>query len=133
MKDARPAGTGIDINMSDIETSTQPAAWADATRNAKPKDMTLFELVLFSAKHDCHARIWDWLHVTPPKALLQRSVGRTMEYLAKDDALIERDGGFAALGKVEVERACVERGIAVVGRKEEDMRKALGAWRGGKM
>ena len=93
--------------------------------NMKAEDMSHFELMLCSATHDCHSSIWDWFHITPPKFLLQRNVRQKLEYLAKDDALIERDGGFAALNKEEVERACVERGFDVIGKKEEDLRKAL--------
>ncbi|KAL6709468.1 hypothetical protein ACN47E_001403 [Coniothyrium glycines] len=131
MQDKRPVGSGLNIDMTAFEKNAKvkPPS-GQISKNMKAENMTLFELMLFSATHDCHLRVWDWLHLTPPKALLQRTVGEKLEYLRKDDALIERDGGWAALGKEEVERACVERGINVVGKKEEELRKALAVYRG---
>lgn len=134
-KDPHPAGHNID-NASSLpksgssSPSLKAVPWADVARTGNAKDMTLFELVMYSAQFNCHSRIWDFLRVTPPKWLLQRNVAKTIDYVAKDDALIERDGGWAALGKTEVERACVDRGISVVGKREDELRKALATmWR----
>jgi hypothetical protein len=97
-----------------------------------PKTSTHFELFVLSAQYDLHARPWDWIGVTPPKWLLQRNLAKKVEYLKKDDEMILRDGGWAALEKREVERACVERGIYILGKKEGEMRKALAEWYGSK-
>ena len=98
------------------------------------EEMQDAELARVSAQFDCHGRMWDWslrfVGLAPPTWLLRRSVGRTLTYLNTDDALIRRDGGWAALNAEEVQRACVERGMAVVGKSESEMRRALAAWRG---
>jgi hypothetical protein len=49
-------------------------------------------------------------------------------YLTQDDKLIRRDGGAQALDKQELQRACVERGIDVLGKSEAEQRKSLGQW-----
>ena len=91
-------------------------------------DLSLFHLLLLSARLDCHPRILDKLYATPPKWLLQRNVSNTLAYLTQDDELIRRDGGSQALDKQELLRACVERGIDVLGKSEAEQRKLLGQW-----
>jgi hypothetical protein len=88
-------------------------------------EMTLFELSLTAAQLDCYPTLFDWLPLTPPKFLLQRNVRKKLEYLKTDDKLIERDGGWAGLGKEELQRACVDRGLPVLGKREDELRKAL--------
>ncbi|KAF1946688.1 hypothetical protein EJ02DRAFT_450416 [Clathrospora elynae] len=130
-KDRRPVGA-MNMDMPSFQNDAKPVPWSEM-KNMQWKDMTLFELMLFAAQHDCYPRVFDWLHATPPKWLLQRNVRKTLAYLKRDDELVERDGGWSALGKEEVERACVERGIAVVGKREDELRKALAVQvRGGK-
>ena len=45
-----------------------------------------------------------------------------------DDFAIERDGGVKMLVKEEVRLACEERGIDVLGEKEENLRADLQRW-----
>ncbi|KAF1362318.1 hypothetical protein EJ07DRAFT_107444 [Lizonia empirigonia] len=92
------------------------------------QDLSLFHLLLLSARLNCHARLFDTLYLTPPKWLLQRSVSRTLAYLTQDDELIRRDGGSQALDKQELQRACVDRGIDVLGKSEAEQRKSLARW-----
>lgn len=91
-------------------------------------DLSLFHLLLLSARLDCHPRLLDRFYATPPKWLLQRNVGKTLQYLTQDDELIRRDGGVQALDKQETLRACVDRGIDVLGKSEAEMRKSLSSW-----
>lgn len=91
-------------------------------------DLSLFHLLLLSARLDCHPRVLDKLYVTPPKWLLQRNVSTTLAYLTKDDELIRRDGGSMKLDKTELQRACVERGIDILGKSEQEQRKSLAQW-----
>jgi hypothetical protein len=93
--------------------------------------LDLFSLLTVSSKLDAHSKIWDWLFLTPPKGVLKWGVKRKLGYLTRDDQLIARDGGWQGLGKHEVERACVERGIDVLVRSESDLRRELAKWYGG--
>lgn len=130
-KDKPAVERGTNLPSTAPQSPEDVGPWGRAIKSMKAQDMTLFELMLFSAQHDCHSKIWDLLNMTPPKSLLQRRVRQKMEYLAKDDELIERDGGFAGLEKEEIERACVERGIYVLGKQENELRRALAtSWRG---
>ncbi|KAK7193193.1 uncharacterized protein CC84DRAFT_1166488 [Paraphaeosphaeria sporulosa] len=88
----------------------------------------LFTLLSLDARFGVQPRVWDWLFLTPPKALLRWGLKRRIGYLQKDDEAIRRDGGFQALEVREVQRACVERGIRVLGRKEGELRKELAGW-----
>lgn len=118
-RDRRTAGSG---GTQDVEAS------AEAIKRTNPLDLTLFELCLASARYNCHSKIWDWAFMTPPKFWLKRNVRKKYEYLGTDDKLIERDGGCQALEWREVERACIERGFDVVGKKEDELRRALEGW-----
>lgn len=89
------------------------------------RDMSLFELCLTAAQLDCYPALFDWVPLTPPKWLLQRNVRKKMEYLETDRKLIERDGGLTGLNPEEVKRACVDRGLPVLGKREDELRKAL--------
>lgn len=107
-------------------------AKAEAIRNTNALQLTHFELLLESARLNCHSRIWDWAMLTPPKFWLMRNVRKKYEYMRTDDRLIERDGGFQAMDKREAERAAIERGFDVVGKREEEVRRSLAMWwRGG--
>ncbi|XPS91527.1 hypothetical protein M3J09_000943 [Ascochyta lentis] len=92
------------------------------------QELSLFHLLLLSARLDCHPRILDILYLTPPKWMLQRNVSKKLAYLTRDDELIRRDGGSQALDKRELLRACVERGIPVLGKSEGEQRKSLAQW-----
>ncbi|KAL6171879.1 hypothetical protein ACJQWK_02877 [Exserohilum turcicum] len=108
------------------ESSSTPAVKGQVVSNRKAwQDMTLFELCITAAKLDCYPALFDWVPLTPPKWLVQRNVRKKMEYLETDRALIERDGGLAALGIEEIKRACVDRGLPVLGKREGELRKAL--------
>ncbi|KAF2685586.1 hypothetical protein K458DRAFT_416821 [Lentithecium fluviatile CBS 122367] len=108
-------------------TSTGVVA-PQAVHLSEVKNMDLYTLLSLSTTLNCHSWAWDKMFMTPPKAVLKWGVRRKMEYLKRDDALIERDGGWAALEKREMERACMERGLRVLGRKEEELRKELAGW-----
>ncbi|KAF1973555.1 hypothetical protein BU23DRAFT_589516 [Bimuria novae-zelandiae CBS 107.79] len=88
----------------------------------------LYTLVSLDVRFGIQPRIWDWLFMTPPKALLRSGLRNRIEYLRKDDWAIRRDGGFQALNEKEAERACLERGIRVLGRKEGELRRELAGW-----
>lgn len=113
-------------------TDAKIEASATAIQSVNPLNLTQYELILASARYGCHSRIFDLLRVTPPKFWLQRGVRKQYEYLKKDDNMIERDGGFQALEKKEVRRACIERGFDVLDKKDDELRKALASWFAGK-
>jgi hypothetical protein len=74
---------------------------------------------------------WDWLGGRLPGLptfLLRRKVARRVDYLDMDDSLIGVGGGVEKMQDDECRMACVERGIDVLGRKDEDLRRDLEAW-----
>lgn len=102
-----------------------------AVNSVGPEDvdrLDLFSLLALSTKLDAHSKFWDFVFLTPPKSILRWDVGRKLAYLRKDDGLIQRDGGWQGLGKEEGKRACIERGINVLGRSDQNMRNDLAAW-----
>jgi hypothetical protein len=119
-RDPPKAGTSSHYEGLGVNAATVAAT--------EPLKATLLDLVLFSARFNCHSRVWDWVSLTPPKFWLQRNVRKRVEYLRRDDELIRRDGGHVALEKREVERACIERGMDVLGKKEEELRRGLAGW-----
>jgi hypothetical protein len=91
-------------------------------------DLSVWDAHVLAARFDAYSAVWDWVSATPPKQMLIRNLRKTIEYLKKDDELIVRDGGCQGLEKREVERACRERGIDVLGKKEEELRRGLLRW-----
>lgn len=108
---------------------TTPGAIRPQTVDLEALDKAdLYTLLNLDVRFGVQPRVWDWLFLTPPKALLRWGLKGRIGYLQKDDEAIRRDGGFQALEAREVERACVERGIRVLGRKEVELRKELAEW-----
>jgi hypothetical protein len=105
---------------------------AEALRDIEVGGLRYLDAYVLACRFDAYAREWDWVGITPPKRLLQRNLKKKFEYLKKDDELIQRDGGWAALEKREVESACRERGLDVLGKKEEELRRSLATWYGSK-
>lgn len=75
-----------------------------------------------------HSSLWETLWEAPPMWLARRRVERWAAYLDADDATLRRDGGVKLLEAPEVVIACEQRGVDVLGRTEDGMRKALRGW-----
>ncbi|OCL04869.1 hypothetical protein AOQ84DRAFT_356217 [Glonium stellatum] len=112
-------------------TPTQSAARKvsdSATCDIKHLDaLTLQKL---SAQLSAHSAIWDLLNLNPPTSLLRWKVGRRLQYLDIDDAMIRRDGGVKALNVEEIRLACIERGFDTLGKTEIELRRSLAEWFG---
>lgn len=74
-----------------------------------------------------HRRLWDRIGLKP-YGLMRRGVAKRLHYLAIDDTLLIRQGGVERLTEQEVEIACEERGIDVVGKPTHVLKRELGAW-----
>jgi hypothetical protein len=83
------------------------------------------ELLQVSGVLGLHGRWWR-----PPTAILQRRLRRHVDYLETDDRLIisRNEAGPSEWPLVEVEWALVDRGICVLGKSEEELRRALDRW-----
>ncbi|KAM0717003.1 hypothetical protein Q7P37_006855 [Cladosporium fusiforme] len=92
-------------------------------KNLGPKQLEHLSCVL-----NQHSSVWDRLQLPPPAWLLRKSVCARVHYLALDDFLLVRAGGPAGLKREELAIACEERGIDVLGKPDERLRKELEAW-----
>ncbi|EMD00316.1 hypothetical protein BAUCODRAFT_57834, partial [Baudoinia panamericana UAMH 10762] len=86
------------------------------------------QLLHLSSTFDLHFRLWDWLQLPPSRFLMQRSLSKRLQYIAVDDRLLAQAGGAAKLTGPELERACEERGLDVLGRKDAVLRDNLTWW-----
>lgn len=89
------------------------------------------QLIHISWSLGLSSSMWDWLggqYPGLPTSLLRRRVERRTHYLEIDDELIRKDGGVGEMSEEEVQMACVQRGIDVVGRPDNDMRDDLESW-----
>ncbi|KAL2268377.1 hypothetical protein VTJ83DRAFT_3223 [Remersonia thermophila] len=96
------------------------AAAAAATTNAA--DVGASAAPLLAKALGLPARPWT------PAFLLRRRVDARLAFLARDDALLADAGGPAALEPAEARLACADRGIDVLGRGDDELRRALGRW-----
>lgn len=89
------------------------------------------ELLHISWSLGLSSKMWDWLGGQLPGLptwILRRKVRRRIEYLEMDDGLIEAGTGLKDMESEECKMACVERGINVLGRSDDQIRADLGAW-----
>lgn len=71
--------------------------------------------------------MWDKLGFVPP-GMWQIKGNLRMAFLEGDDKNLVEDGGVMGLEADELRIACTERGIDVLGRSDNDLRKWLGDW-----
>lgn len=91
----------------------------------KFRDDQLYHL---SSSLNLHNRMWDRVQLPPPSFLLRRGVSKRLAYLTSDDKLLLRDGGIQRLDPDELKIACEERGIDVLGKREETLSNELSWW-----
>jgi hypothetical protein len=91
------------------------------------------QLMHISRSCGLHAALWDRTKgALPPKAMLIFRVRKWLEYLEKDDALIQRDGSVRELKGEELKLAAEQRGLDVLGKKDDDLRSILARWMKGR-
>ncbi|SMQ55440.1 unnamed protein product [Zymoseptoria tritici ST99CH_3D7] len=88
------------------------------------------QLYHLSSVLNLHNRFWDRIQLPPPSFLLRRALSRNLTYLASDDFLLLKSGDKALneLLPEEVAIACEQRGIDVLGKRDETLRKELWQW-----
>ncbi|KAF2763952.1 hypothetical protein EJ03DRAFT_302846 [Teratosphaeria nubilosa] len=100
---------------------------------AKLRDDQLHHL---SSALTLHSRTWDRIQLPPPAFLLRRNLTRHLQGLAVDDNLFLKTAAklppnttvTSKLSPVELENACADRGLEVLGKKETELRTSLSAW-----
>jgi hypothetical protein len=95
---------------------------------AKLRADQLFHL---SCTLSLHSRMWDRVQTAPPSRVLRKRIAKRLTYLAADDWLLSRHGnGDAAevLDAAELQIACEQRGLDVLGKQEEVLRSTLHEW-----
>jgi hypothetical protein len=91
------------------------------------------QLTHISRSCGLHAALWDRTRgALPPKSMLTFRVRKWLEYLEKDDALIQRDGSVRELKGEELRLAAEQRGLNVLGKKDDDLRNTLARWMKGR-
>lgn len=93
----------------------------------KLRDDQLYHL---SSSLNLHNRMWDRVQLPPPSFLLRRAISKRLAYLTSDDKLLLSAGDVLKLDEEELKIACEERGIDVLGKREETLSKELSWWLG---
>lgn len=75
-----------------------------------------------------HSNIWDRIQLYPPSFVIKHRVGQRMQYLALDDKLLLKSGGASRLSFEELQIACEERGLDILGKKEAALRGSMAFW-----
>lgn len=75
-----------------------------------------------------HSRIWDRLQLPPPTFLIRHALTRRLQRLTFDDKLLSASTNASKLSLAELERACEERGLDILGRREALLRDHLSWW-----
>lgn len=105
-----------------------PVAFSAEYRKRMVKNFRDDQLYHISSSLGLHNRLWDRVQLPPPAFLLRRGINKRMTYLCQDDFLILENGGPSRLTQDELHTACEERGIDVLGKKDETLRNDLTWW-----
>jgi hypothetical protein len=92
------------------------------------KPLRADQLHHLSSTLSLHSRMWDRVQLYPLRFLVQRRLAQHLRYLALDDNLLLRDSRESSLSLPELERACEERGMDILGRPEAVLRGNLSWW-----
>ncbi|KAK3720657.1 hypothetical protein LTR37_003707 [Vermiconidia calcicola] len=109
-------------------TSSWPVAFNPDHRSAMLKNLRDDQLHHLSSSLGLHSRLWDRIQLPPPSSLLRRAINKRLQYISQDDLLLLRDGSAHHLSPDELHIACEERGLDVMGKKEEVIRENLSWW-----
>ena len=74
-----------------------------------------------------YSSLWDRIDL-PPLWLIRRRAKKRMDSVELDDFAIRRDGGVENMEAVEVELAAEMRGLDILGREEQSLRRSLSHW-----
>jgi hypothetical protein len=92
-------------------------------------DLEKGQLMHISRSLGLHGAFWDRTKgALPQEAILRFKVGKWLQYLEKDDALVQRDGSMKELRGEELKLAAEQRGIDVMKRKEDELKSMLERW-----
>ncbi|KAK5716774.1 hypothetical protein LTR15_009666 [Elasticomyces elasticus] len=110
-------------------TGTQGKAWPMASADyiqTLLKQMRDDQLHHLSTTLGLHSRLWDRVQLYPIG--MRRKLTKHLQYLSLDDRLLSEPPSSSKLSVVELEEACTERGLDVLGRPEDTLRENLSWW-----
>ncbi|KAK3637013.1 hypothetical protein LTR56_013909 [Elasticomyces elasticus] len=110
-------------------TGTQGKAWPVASADYIQmllKQMRDDQLHHLSTTLGLHSRLWDRVQLYPIG--MRRKLTKHLQYLSLDDRLLSEAPSSSRLSVVELEEACTERGLDVLGRPEATLRENLSWW-----
>jgi hypothetical protein len=93
------------------------------------EDLEKGQLMHISRSLGLHGALWDKTRgALPPQPMLRFRVEKWLNYLEQDDMLIQRDGSMKELKDEELKLAAEQRGIDVIGRKDDELKDTLTRW-----
>ena len=121
------------VSAMESGSRTTQAAWALAFdpdhRRTLLRSLRDDQLHHLSSTLTLHSRLWDRIQLPPPAFLLRRAINKHLAYVAQDDfLLLKSDGAASRLSPDELQTACEERGLDVLGRKDEVLVQSLRWW-----
>lgn len=129
---AEPSKDQLPGSLSEIAAkSANGVAWPTADSvytKAMLGGLRPDQLLHMSTALGLHSNLWDRIQLPPPSLLLRRKLSKRLQYLALDDKLLMRGGGAPKLSSIELEIACEERALDILGKSDETLRKSLDFW-----
>ncbi|KAK3113108.1 hypothetical protein LTR53_009925 [Teratosphaeriaceae sp. CCFEE 6253] len=110
-----------------VAASTWPMASPDYIR-AFLQPLRQDQLHHLSVTLGLHSSIWERAQLSPPDFIIRPRLVKRLQYLTMDDRLLGQSPPTAKLSHAEVEIACGERGLDVLGRPEAVLRENLEWW-----
>ena len=108
--------------------SSWPVAFSDDYCKVMLTDFRDDQLFHLSSVLGLHSRLWDRIQLPPPSSLLRRSINKRFRYISQDDILLLQGGGANRLSPDELHIACEERGLDILGKRDDALRYNLSWW-----
>lgn len=86
------------------------------------------QILHLSTTFNLHGSLWDRLGIPPPTFLLRYRVNEYIAWVIADDYLLLGYQSFDKLHHEELLLACEQRGMDVLGKSEDTLRKLLSMW-----
>ena len=109
-------------------TASWPMAFNNEYRGLMLKSFRDDQLYHLSSTLGLHSRLWDRIQLSPPSFLLRRAISKRLQYVTQDDLLLLHNGKTTELTPDELHIACEERGLDILGKRDDKLHKNLSWW-----
>lgn len=116
------------IGLTKNAANAWPVAFSNEYRQLMLKNLRHDQLHHLSSTLGLHSTIWDRIQLPPPAFILRGRISKRLQYISQDDILLCQNDGAKRLSAEELQSACEDRGLDILGKRDETLRDGLAWW-----